>query len=121
MRERLPQRREANVVNIEHIATDSLGNTIAQDFIISYGRKDDDRTKPIVEVFINVPFQQRKFANAFLAKDVATLISIALQHGATVEELRAAMGRGETSRMGEIVDMPHTLIGTVLDALANEK
>lgn len=121
MRERLPQRRKADTIDVEHIATDSLGNTIAQDFIISFGRKnDEDPASPITEVFIEVPYQQRKFATALLAKDVATLISIALQHGATVDELRSAMGRGDANRMGKIVEAPHTLIGTVLDALANE-
>lgn len=118
MRERLPARRAADTIDVEHIATDSLGNTIAQDFIISLGRHPDGR---LAEVFIEVPYQQRKFATALLAKDVATLISIALQHGATVDELRAAMGRSESSRLGKIVEMPHTLIGTVLDALAGEK
>lgn len=118
MRERMPQRREADTIDVEHIATDSLGNTIAQDFTITLGRHADGR---IAEVFIDVPYQQRKFATALLGKDVATLISIALQHGSTVEELQAAMGRGEASRMGKIVEMPHTLIGTVLDALVAEK
>ena len=118
MRERMPQRREADTIDVEHIATDSLGNTIAQDFTITLGRHADGR---IAEVFIDVPYQQRKFATALLGKDVATLISIALQHGSTVEELQAAMGRGEASRMGKIVEMPHTLIGTVLDALVAEQ
>lgn len=118
MRERMPQRREADTIDVEHIATDSLGNTIAQDFTITLGRHADGR---IAEVFIDVPYQQRKFATALLGKDVATLISIALQHGSTVEELQAAMGRGEASRMGRIVEIPHTLIGTVLDALVAEQ
>ena len=114
----MPQRREADTIDVEHIATDSLGNTIAQDFTITLGR---DAAGRIAEVFIDVPYQQRKFATALLGKDVATLISIALQHGSTVEELQAAMGRGEASRMGKIVEMPHTLIGTVLDALVAEQ
>jgi hypothetical protein len=118
MRERLPERRKAQTIDVEHTATDSLGNTIVQDFIITVGRHDNDR---IAEVFIEVPYQQRKFATALLGKDVATLISIALQHGASIDELRAAMGRGDASRMGKIVEMPHTLIGTVLDALASEQ
>lgn len=122
MRERMPQRRKADTIDVEHIATDSMGNTISQDFIISFGRRnDEDPASPIAEVFIDVPYQQRKFATALLGKDVATLISIALQHGSTVEELQAAMGRGEASRMGRIVEMPHTLIGTVLDALVAEQ
>ena len=118
MRERLPPARETTTLDIEHVGQDSLGNTIAQDFTISLSRYEDGR---IAEVFIDVPYQQRKFATALLGKDVATLISIALQHGATIDELRAATGRGETSRMGRIIDAPHTLIGTVLDALAAEQ
>lgn len=49
---------------------------------------------------------------------VATMLSIALQHGATVEELLAATGRSEVNEMGRAVERPHTLIGTVLAGLA---
>lgn len=113
MRTRLPQRREADTREIAHIT--HQGDE--QHLIISVGTGDDG--KP-AEVFIDVPYQQRKFATALLGKDVATLISIALQHGADIEELRSAMGRSEINRMGKMVEMPHTIIGTVLDALAAE-
>jgi hypothetical protein len=113
MRTRLPQRREADTREIAHIT--SQGDE--QHLIISVGLGADG--KP-AEVFIEVPYQQRKFATALLGKDVATLISIALQHGADIEELRSAMGRSEINRMGTMVDLPHTIIGTVLDALADQ-
>lgn len=114
-RTRLADRREADTRVIEHVATDSLGNTINQEFLISVGRS---ASGAVAEVFIEVPYQQQKFVTALLAKDVATMLSIAFQHGATVDELRSACGRAEVNYMGRTIERPHTLIGTVLDALA---
>lgn len=88
-----------------------------QELIITTGYYEDGS---LGEVFIDLPYQQAKYATALLGKDAATLISIALQHGATVHELRAATGRSEVNHMGMMVEMPHTIIGTVLDALASE-
>jgi hypothetical protein len=110
-RDRLPNRREADTLEIVHIT--QQGDE--QHFSITTGRAPDGH---IGEVFIDVPYQQRKFATALLGKDVGTIISIALQHGATIDELRAATGRSEINRMGTMTVMPHSLIGTVLDALA---
>lgn len=112
MRARLPERRETDTREIVHVTPQGDEQLLT----ISIGR---DASGQVAEVFVEVPYQQRKFATALLGKDVATLISIALQHGATVEELRDAMGRSEINRMGNIIDAPHTIIGTVLGELAN--
>lgn len=112
-RERLPARRVAETIEIEHATNNGPTRVLA----ITVGRYDDGR---VGEVFVEVPYQQQKFATALLGRDVATLISIALQHGASVEELRDAMGHSEVNRMGNLVDLPHTIVGTVLTALARE-
>lgn len=109
-RQRLDNRREADTFDVMHITPQGD----EQPLTLSLGRHADGR---VAEVFVEVPYQQRKFATALLGKDVATLISIALQHGATVEELHDAMGRSDMNRLGKIVEAPHTIIGTVLTAI----
>lgn len=111
-RNRLPNRRDAETLELVHVTPQGD----EQPLTISIGR---DATGSVSEVFVEVPYQQRKFATALLGKDVGTLISIALQHGATIDELRDAMGRSDMNRLGKIVEAPHTIIGTVLTALAD--
>lgn len=114
MREKLPHRRDTDIETIAHVLPD--GN--AQELIVSVGHYEDGRA---AEVFIDMPWDRQKHMTALLGKDVSTLISIALQHGATVEELRSAMGRSEVNRLGRMVDMPHTIVGTVLDHMAKKQ
>lgn len=112
-RTRLPNRRETTTIEIEHYTPQGD----PQPLQISIGVYDDGTP---AEVFIEVPYQLNRTFNALLGKDVATLISIALQHGAQLDELQAAMGRGEINVMGAMVDRPHTLAGAVLDAMVKE-
>lgn len=112
-RARLPFRRETDTIEIAHVTPDG----VAQAFDISVGRYEDGK---IAEVFVDVPYAQAKFASALLGKDVGTLISIALQHGAQLDELRAAMGRSDVNVMGRVEERPHTICGTILDALTRE-
>jgi hypothetical protein len=112
-RTRLPNRREASTLDLVHITPQGD----EQHLTISVGFTG----ATVSEVFVDVPYQQRKFATALLGKDVATLISIALQHGASVKELSDAMGRSEMNRLGKIVEMPHTIIGTVLGELVAQE
>lgn len=112
-RARLPNRRETTTIEIEHYTPQGDPQPLA----ISIGCYEDGTA---AEVFVEVPYQLNRTFNALLGKDVATLISIALQHGASLEELQAAMGRGEINVMGEMVDRPHTLAGAVLDAMVKE-
>lgn len=60
------------------------------------------------EIFLDVP---KTSPMSELARDSALLISIALQHGVEIEEMRAGVGRSED---GE----PHTIAGAALDLLA---
>lgn len=109
-RERLPPRRQTETIEIIH----KTPQGDEQSLTLSIGRQTDGR---IAEVFVEVPYQQRKFATALLGKDLATLVSISLQHGAELSELNAAMGRSAVNRLGKMVEMPHTILGTILDEL----
>ncbi len=104
MREKLPVRRLAHVVDFTH----QMSRGSAQPMTATIGYFDDGR---VAEIFIDPPKLSNDAAN--LARDIAVLISIALQHGVPVEEMRAAVGRTEE---GE----PHSIAGSALDLLARE-
>jgi hypothetical protein len=38
-----------------------------------------------------------------------------------VAELHAATGRSPVNHLGRLIELPHTLLGTVLDALLSEQ
>ncbi|MGV3651044.1 MAG: hypothetical protein ACO1OK_06430 [Devosia sp.] len=120
-RERLPDRREAEYCEALHIWMPGTDQEIAERMLLTIGRYADGR---VGEVFIDYPTApgERKKSERTIAlgDDVATLISIALQYGAPLEVLRAAMGHAKVNRMGRVADMPHTFVGTVLDQLAGE-
>lgn len=121
MRERLPDRRATDAIEVMHVWAPGTTQEIHEPLLVSVGRYEDGR---IGEVFIDSLAQARgKLAarTMDLQKDVAVLISIALQHGAPIEELRAAVGRGDVNLMGKTRSMPATIAGTVLDALAVEQ
>jgi hypothetical protein len=103
MRERLPARRASQVVAFDHVSP--LGHPTPYTATIGY--YDDGR---IGEVFVDGKMGSEAGA---LATDAAVLISIALQHGVPVEEMRAAMGRGSEGR-------PQSICGSVLDLLGAE-
>lgn len=109
-REKMPDRRAGDTLEVDHFLPD--GNLMP--LVLMIGRYADGR---IGEVFIEFEFPRQKTAQTALGHDVATLISIALQYGAPLQVLRDAMGRSPVNTMGNMVERPHTLIGTVLDAL----
>jgi len=120
MRERLPDRREAEAIEIVHVWRGAHGD-VDEMMLVTIGRYDDGR---IGEVLIDYPPREgeRKKSDRVrdLGNDIAVLVSIALQHGAPLEVLRSAVGRSELNLMGKVTPVPHTIIGTVLDALAAE-
>lgn len=121
MRERLPDRRASDALDVVHVWSPGTSQEIHEPLLVTVGRYDDGR---IGEVFIDSQAEAKgKLAarTLDLQKDVAVLISIALQHGAPIEELRAAVGRGDVNLMGKTRSMPATIAGTVLDALAAEQ
>jgi hypothetical protein len=77
-------------------------------FEVSFGTYDD-RTP--AEAFISATKPGSEVQ--LLASDAAVLLSIALQHGAPLNVIKHAMAREEKNR-------PQSIIGAVVDALANE-
>lgn len=112
MREKLPSRRHADIYPVTHITPDG----VEQEFILCVGRYDDGRP---AECFVDIPWngKAQMSLSVLAAKDAAVLISIALQHGVAIEEMRASVGKGDVARMGETVELPHTIIGTMLHAI----
>lgn len=120
MRERLPERRESEAVEVVHRWAAGTAQEIGEPLLVTIGRYPDGR---VGEVFIDsVAAARGRLATRVtdLQKDLAVLISIALQHGAPLEELRAAVGRAEVNIMGRVQHLPATIAGTVLDALVEE-
>jgi len=119
-RERLPDRREMEALEAEHIWRGPHGE-VGETMLVSIGRYADGR---IGEVFIDYPTHEgeRKKSERTMAlgHDIAILISLALQHGASIDTLRHAVSREDANVLGRIVPVPSTVVGTVLDALAAE-
>lgn len=74
-------------------------------YAVSLGRYPDGR---IGEVFVQA--DRTTTAIEAIARDAAILMSLALQHGATPEQLRAAVTRDGQKA-------PMTIVGAVLDAV----
>jgi len=102
MRERLPNRRPGVGFTIQH----PPGVGMIYDIMVGHPDVADNR---VLEVFVNA--KKLHTDQDIAAQDAAKLISLALQHGATVAELAAAMKRKEDGS-------PEGLAGAVLDAVA---
>lgn len=115
MRLRPDARRPAEMFNVIHKTPDGVDF----EFMLSIGRVNPDFTGAINEVFVDIPWSGKSQTSltTLAAKDAALLISIALQHGATIDELADGMGRSEYPEMGKSVERPHTMIGTILNTL----
>lgn len=100
-RARLPNRRAAVTLEFDHV-TPRLA-TIP--YVATVGFHDDGR---IGEVFLNTAKVGTDLDVA--TKDAAILLSFALQHGATISAIRAAMTRGADGR-------PEGVMGTLLDLI----
>ena len=121
MRERLPDRRESHSVAATHVWAPGTAQEIHEPLLVTYSCYADGR---IGEVFIDSLAEARgKLAarTTDMQKDVAVVISLALQHGATLDELREAAGNAEANLMGKIHQMPATIVGTVIEVLAAEQ
>lgn len=105
-RSKLPPRRPCETVKFDHIHPDTRMH-VSHFATISY--YDDGRP---AEIFIDAGKTATDVAN--LARDAALILSIALQYGVRVEEMRSAVGRNEQG-------MPHTVIGTALDIFAGKE
>ena len=106
-REKLPNRREALNFKVVHPGTEDHHKPTWYAVALGYA---PDSAAP-KEVFISC--NKLTTALDIAGRDVATLISIGLQHGATVSELAAAMTRDDAGK-------PQGVAGAVLDAVLAE-
>lgn len=116
VRDRLPGRRRSLTIPLCFIAKPNQDGEVQSWFDLTIGVDDEGFIK---EVFIRADVLRNEF-NVALAHDIAVGLSIALQHGASVDELRHAVGREWVNRMGKLVNYPSSLLGAVLDAMAAE-
>lgn len=107
-RERLPNRRSTETSQFRHSMPRGGDGGV---FTVSVGRNE---VGEIREVFVEPP--KKSNDNAHLVRDVALLISIALQHGATIRELQEGVGREEDEAR-----TPQSVAGAVLDHLRSEE
>lgn len=103
-RERLPARRESLTISVPHPGSWTVHYDVALGF-------PDGLASPPKEIFISC--NKLTTALAIAGIEIATLVSIALQHGATLDELAAAMPREEDGAA-------QGAAGAVLDAVRNE-
>lgn len=101
-RERLPNRRGCETIDIEH----RNGVGAGSHYTATLGYYDDGR---IGEIFLN---STKVGTDVDIAvRDAAIAASFALQHGVSVEDLRVAMTRDANGR-------PEGVLGTVLETVA---
>jgi hypothetical protein len=113
-REALPDRRLSTTVNFHHSFDGGLQPLTAT--VSFYPRGDGgpltaDFSRP-GEVFLETS-QKASTGMSHAARDIGLLISIALQHGATIEEMRTSVARGHSGQA-------HSIAGSALDAVAAE-
>lgn len=119
-RERLPDRRESDLIEVEHVWRGAHGE-VGETMLVTLGRHADGR---VAEVFIDYPprdGERRKSERTMaLGRDIAVLISVALQYGAPLDVLCHAVSREDAYMLGALKEVPSTPVGTVLDALQAE-
>lgn len=107
MRQRLPSRRTSELISFQwRLPRGGDGGTVHVTF--SREKFVDGTYGRIVEIFIDPSMKTNDLAQQ--ARDAALLMSIALQHGATIEELAEGVGREE-----DIAHTPQSIVGAVLD------
>lgn len=102
IREALPNRRECETVKLRH------GNGRAA-YHVTIGKYNDGR---LGEIFIST--NQVGTALDAMARDLAVLMSLAMQHGCAIETIRGALTR-------EADGAPTTIAGAVADKLTEAK
>lgn len=116
-RERLPERRPQETFLLDHTWMRGTDREITETMTVTVGRYGLADAR-IGEVFVNCDNHLNERAIA-LWHDIGILISFALQHGATVTELSAAMARGEVPVMDRTLTVAHSPAGTLLEFLAD--
>lgn len=112
----LPDRRPNETFRLGHTWLRGTERETTERVTVTVGRYGVDDPR-ICEVFLRCDNHHNERAIA-LWHDIGVLISRALQHGATISELSAAMARGEVPVMDKFETVTQSPAGTVLDALA---
>lgn len=115
-RAKLPDRRSAETFLLDHTWAIGSPNQVTETIKVTVGRYGEDGLGPVGEVFLECDNHHNQRAVA-LWHDLGVVISFALQHGATIPDLCAAMARGEVNVMGKVRQVAHSPAGTVLEAL----
>ena len=102
MRQRLPNRRESVTFTVPHPGIASIVYDVTLGFAHGVAAGDPR------EVFISCSKLTTDLDLA--ARDIATTISIALQHGASLDDLAGAVARGDDGKAQGVA-------GAVLDAI----
>lgn len=110
----LPTRRSSVTISFLH----AFPGTDPQPWDFSFGLYEDGSPG---EVFIDAFRSKQTSQMGIAVRESAILASIALQHGASVDELRAALLRDEPVRGNEAdLPNPHGVLAHALDILADE-
>lgn len=88
---------------------------INREFTVSIGYHDDGQ---IAEVWCDPPPNMTGNTADFMARDAATVISVAIQRGVPIEELAKSIARVQDSPKSE--PRPATIIGEILDVLLTD-
>lgn len=107
-RRRLPNRRLSEVFEFKHVNPETR---VADKHVATIGFYEDGE---IGEIFIDTVKNESMMG--ILCHDAAVLISIALQNGATIEEMKNSVARTKND-----AGAPQSVIGSVLDALARRQ
>lgn len=112
-RHRLPDRRASETFRLRHVWNRGTDSEQAETMLVTAGIYPDGQ---IGEVFVNCDNHLNQRAIT-LWHDIGVLVSIALQHGASLKVLSAGMTRGEVNIMGKVQTVPGSPAGTLLEAL----
>lgn len=117
-RQRLPDRRETRSIEVEHLWSPNTDQQFLEVLRINYSSLPNGQQ--IGEV-VYEPDTARGNKTMNTNHDVCILISLALQWGVPLKEMRDAMLHSSVRMMGRQEMKPLTQIGAILDALADEQ
>lgn len=117
-RQRLPNRREAHSIEVMHIWDPQTDREFPELLRVNFSSLPNGQG--IGEV-VYEPDNARGTKTVNTNHDVCILISLALQWGVPLQEMRDAMLHHKINRLGNDHMMAVTQVGAILDALAREQ
>ena len=117
-RQRLPDRRETRSIAVEHIWDPNTDRHFVETLRINYSSLPNGQS--IGEV-VYEPDNARGTKTVNTNHDVCILISLALQWGVPLQEMRDAMLHHRVNMLGKDHMLAATQVGSILDALAREQ